>query len=46
MSFRPLGAINMMSLKCGGQSNHSTVAFSFVEIVFLWESIVTENELT
>ena len=38
MSFRPLSVINTMFSKCGEQSTHSTVAFSFVDI-FFWESI-------
>ena len=46
MSFRPWGAINMMSSKSGENRTHSTVAFSFVDIVFLWEFIVTGNQLT
>ena len=41
-----LGAINMISLKFEEPSTHSTVTFSFVDIVFLRESIVTDIKLT
>ena len=35
-----------MFLKCGEHITPSTIAFSFVDIIFLSEPIATENKLT